>query len=262
MLAGALAYFAFFTLVPALLLFVSLLGILVEDAAPAQATSSMPWSTSSTPSATSPMAVIEGLASSARTGTDRRRARPAVGRQRLLRCAPGRDAADVPGPGGRDFFTHAAQRRHHRRARSRHAARRRRGHLRSAVPDRVAGSSLRRAARDSTSPSLDGFCSIDFGQLSGAIAVVGAMGIAFAAVMTIYLVIPTDGPTFRSGVLAGRPGGTRHRRADDAVRLDRAAAGTALAGARHRGQRLHLADLAQPGVPGADLWCGIRATST
>ena len=31
MLAGALAYFAFFTLVPALLLFVGLLGVLVED---------------------------------------------------------------------------------------------------------------------------------------------------------------------------------------------------------------------------------------
>ena len=31
MLAAALAYFAFFTMVPALLLFVSLLGIVVED---------------------------------------------------------------------------------------------------------------------------------------------------------------------------------------------------------------------------------------
>ncbi len=33
MLAGALAYFGFFTVVPALLLFVGLLGVLVEDAA-------------------------------------------------------------------------------------------------------------------------------------------------------------------------------------------------------------------------------------
>ena len=31
MLAGALAYYAFFTLVPTLLLFVSLLGVLIED---------------------------------------------------------------------------------------------------------------------------------------------------------------------------------------------------------------------------------------
>jgi membrane protein len=195
MLAGALAYFSFFSLVPALLLFVSLLGILIEDAA-LRADLINALVNQLDPIRDVAEAVIEGLASSGRTGT-------IVGVLGLLWGASGFYGAlqgamlrMFPGPGGRDFL---------------------RTRINGVITVAVVLATLlvtvvvifglpfltawvdRRCVelRVLDVAVLDGFCSIDFVQLSGAIAVVGAMAIAFAAVLTIYLVIPTAGPTFR-----------------------------------------------------------------
>lgn len=195
MLAGALAYFSFFSLVPALLLFVSLLGILVEDAA-LRADLINALVNQLDPIREVAVAVIEGLANSGRTGT-------IVGVLGLLWGASGFYGAlqgamlrMFPGPGGRDFF---------------------RTRLNGVITVVLVLATLlvtvvvifglpfltawvdRRCVglRALDVAVVDGFCSIDFVQLSGAIAVVGAMAIAFAAVLTIYLVIPTDGPTLR-----------------------------------------------------------------
>lgn len=194
MLAGALAYFAFFSLVPALLLFVSLLGIIIEDEGLRDRL------VNSLVNQLDPIrdvstAVIDGLADSGRTGT-------IVGVLGLLWAGSGFYGAlqgamqrMFPGPGGRDFF---------------------RTRLNGVLTVALVLATLliavviifalplltewldRRCTDLSTLavPVVDGFCSIDFVQLSGAVAVVGAMGIAFTAVLVIYLVIPTDGPTF------------------------------------------------------------------
>ena len=205
MLAGALAYFSFFSLVPALLLFVSLLGLVIEDAALRKQLIDA-LVTQLDPIRDVAVVVVDGLANSARTGT-------IVGVIGLLWGASGFYGAlqgamqrMFPGPGGRDFF---------------------RTRLNGvitvvlvlavlviavvvifALP--LITEWLDQRCRDLASldaPVVDGFCSIDFAQLSGAVAVVGAMGIALGAVLTIYLVIPTDGPTLRQAfwpaVIAG-----------------------------------------------------------
>lgn len=195
MLAGALAYFSFFTLVPMLLLFVSLLGIIVEDAKLREQLIEG-LVNQLDPIRDVATAVIEGLANSGRTGT-------IVGVLGLLWGASGFYGAlqgamqrMFPGPGGRDFV--------HTR-------------LRGAVTVVVVLGTLLIAvvvifalpfltewlnARCAEFETLDlavvtSACSIDFGQVSSSIAVVGAMGIAFLAVLMIYIVVPTDGPTMR-----------------------------------------------------------------
>jgi membrane protein len=195
MLAGALAYFSFFTLVPSLLLFVSLLGILVEDAAlRAQLIEGLVNQLD--PIRDVAISVINGLADNGRTGT-------IVGVIGLLWGASGFYGAlqgamqrMFPGPGGRDFL---------------------RTRLRGVVAVVVVLGTLLIAVvvifalpyltawldrRCSELVPLDlalitSACSIDFGQVSSAIAVVGAMGVAFLAVLMIYIVVPTDGPTLR-----------------------------------------------------------------
>jgi membrane protein len=194
MLAGALAYFAFFSLVPALLLFVSLLGIIIEDdGLRDRLVDSLVNQLD--PIRDVAIVVIDGLADSGRTGT-------IVGVLGLLWAGSGFYGAlqgamqrMFPGPGGRDFF---------------------RTRLNGVLTVALVLATLliavvvifglplltewldRRCADLATLavPVVDGFCSIDFVQLSGAVAVVGAMGIAFTAVLVIYLIIPTDGPTF------------------------------------------------------------------
>jgi membrane protein len=195
MLAGALAYFSFFSLVPALLLFVSLLGIIVEDSALRQDLIDG-LVNQLDPIRDVATGVIDGLANSGRTGT-------IVGVIGLLWGASGFYGAlqgamqrMFPGPGGRDFF---------------------RTRLNGVITVvLVLGvlviavavifglpfltEWLDRRCTELTSLEValvDGFCSVDFDRVSGAIAAVGAMGIAFGAVLTIYLVIPTDGPSFR-----------------------------------------------------------------
>ena len=199
MLAGALAYFSFFSLVPALLLFVSLLGIIIEDSVLRQDLIDA-LVNQLDPIRDVAEAVIDGLANSGRTGT-------IVGVIGLLWGASGFYGAlqgamqrMFPGPGGRDFF---------------------RTRLNGVITVVLVLATLlvavvvifglpfltqwvdRRCADlvGLDVAVVDGFCSINFAELSGAIAVVGAMGIAFAAVLTIYLVIPTDGPTFHQAFL-------------------------------------------------------------
>lgn len=194
MLAGALAYFAFFSLVPALLLFVSLLGIVVEDAA-LRADLIDTLVNQLDPIRDVAVVVIEGLANSGRTGT-------IIGVLGLLWGASGFYGAlqgamqrMFPGPGGRDFL---------------------RTRLNGVITVALVlgtllvsvfiifGLPFVTAWIDSRCAELraldvvvvDGFCAIDFAEVGGAIAVVGAMGIAFGAVLTIYLLIPTDGPSF------------------------------------------------------------------
>jgi len=194
MLAGALAYFAFFSLVPALLLFVSLLGIVVEDVALREDLIDT-LVNQLDPIRDVAVVVVDGLANSGRTGT-------VIGVLGLLWAGSGFYGAlqgamqrMFPGPGERDFFTTRFN-----------------GIITVAL---VLGTLLiavlivfiiplvtewldRRCLEfaDLEAPVVDGFCALDFAQISGALAAVGAMGIAFGAVLTIYLVIPTDGPTF------------------------------------------------------------------
>ena len=195
MLAGALAYFAFFTLVPSLLLFASLLGVLIED------TGLREQLIGGLVNQLDPIrdvatGVIDGLANSGRTGT-------IVGVLGLLWGASGFYGAlqgamqrMFPGPGGRDFL---------------------RTRLRGIVTVVVVLGTLviavfvvfalpfltqwldRRCAEFAPQDLaiVTGACSIDFGQITSAISVVGAMGVAFLAVLMIYIVVPTDGPTIR-----------------------------------------------------------------
>ncbi len=195
MLAGALAYFSFFSLVPALLLFVSLLGIIIEDAA-LRADLVDTLVNQIDPIRDVAVVIVDGLANSGRTGT-------IVGVLGLLWGASGFYGAlqgamqrMFPGPGGRDFF---------------------RTRLNGVITVVLVLGTLLvavvvvfglpfvtqwidsrcRELRSLDVAVVDGFCAIDFAEVTGAIAVVGAMGIAFGAVLTIYLVIPTDGPSFR-----------------------------------------------------------------
>ncbi len=195
MLAGALAYFGFFTLVPALLLFVGLLGLLVEDQSLRQQLIQN-LVDQLDPIRDVATEVINGLADSGRTGT-------IIGVLGLMWGASGFYGAlqgamqrMFPGPGARDFLQ---------------------TRLRGAITVVVVLGVLLLAvlvmfglpllnewftARCAALRSLDlaivdGACSIDIVQVTGAIAVVGAMGIAFLAVLMVYVVVPPDGPSFR-----------------------------------------------------------------
>ncbi len=195
MLAGALAYFSFFALVPAILLFVSLLGVIIEDAALREDLVNQ-LVNQIDPIRDLAVVIVDGLANSGRTGT-------IIGVIGLLWGASGFYGAlqgamqrMFPGPGGRDFF---------------------RTRINGVITVVLVLAVLVLAVvvifalplvtewldqrcgelASLEAPVVDGFCAIDFAEVSSAVGVVGAMGIAFAAVLLIYLVIPTDGPTFR-----------------------------------------------------------------
>ncbi len=195
MLAGALAYFGFFTLVPALLLFVGLLGVLVEDKhLREQLIQSLVNQLD--PVRTVAEEVINGLADSGRTGT-------IIGVLGLLWGASGFYGAlqgamqrMFPGPGTRDFVQ--------TRLRGAVAVVVVLGVLLLAVLMIFALPFLNEwfhtrciALRSLQIAVLDGACSIDIVQLTGAIGMVGAMGIAFLAVLMIYVVVPPNGPSLR-----------------------------------------------------------------
>ena len=194
MLAGALAYFAFFTVVPSLLLFVSVLGILVEDAL--LRTQLIDGLVSQIdPLADVANFIITNLADSGRTGT-------IIGVIGLLWGASGFYGAlqgamqrMFPGPGTRDFFQT-----------------RLRGVLTVAL---IIGSLLAAvlivfalpllsewlegrcvAMNGLASPLIDELCAIDVGRIGGAVAVVAAMAVAFLAALVVYVGIPPDGPSF------------------------------------------------------------------
>jgi YihY family inner membrane protein len=195
MLAGALAYYTFFTMVPLLLLFVSLLGVVVEDEGlRKEIIASLVEQVE--PIADVASFIIEGLADSGRTGT-------VVGLIGLLWGASGFYGAlqgamqrMFPGPGSRDFLQT-----------------RLRGVVTVVVvlgvlvigvvlvfvlplitewADRLcveleAGGAI----------AVEGACSVGLGQLTNYIGVVGSMGVAFLLAVGIYVAIPPDGPSLR-----------------------------------------------------------------
>ncbi len=195
MLAGALAYFGFFTVVPALLLFVSLLGILVEDAGLREQL------INGLVSQIEPISdvahwVVENLASTGRTGT-------VIGIVGLLWGASGFYGAlqgamqrMFPGPGGRDFL--------HTRVRGVLTVALILAAMLAAVvlifllPIAMEWLESRCIVMsDLNNTVVDDFCSIDFGSVSGAVATVAAIGIAILIALVVYVAIPPDGPTLR-----------------------------------------------------------------
>jgi membrane protein len=195
MLSAALSYFAFFTLVPSLLLFVSLLGVLVERAdLRAELIGGLvdrigPISDVAT-------AVIDGLAGSGRTGT-------IIGVLGLLWGASGfygalQDALQrmFPGPTSRGLLPTRV-----------------RGVLTVIL---ILGSMLAavvlifavplvsewltagcRASADPPLPLVAQACSIDFGTVGAAVAVVSTMAVAFLAALVVYVIVPSHGATLR-----------------------------------------------------------------
>ncbi len=195
MLAGALAYFTFFTMVPLLLLFVSLLGVVIEDASLRKDV------IQSLVDQVEPIAevatfIIDGLADSGRTGT-------IVGLLGLFWGASGFYGAlqgamqrMFPGPGDRDFLQ---------------------TRLRGAVTVVVVlgvlvigvvlvfvlplitewANRLCVELENGGVVALEGACSGGLGRLTSAIGVVGAMGVTFLLAVGIYIAIPVNGPSFR-----------------------------------------------------------------
>jgi membrane protein len=198
MLAGALAYFGFFTVVPALLLFVGLLGVLVEDAALRERLI-QGLVDQLDPIREVAAEVINGLADNGRTGT-------VVGVLGLLWGASGFYGAlqgamqrMFPGPGSRDFLQ--------TRLRGAIAVVVVLGVLLlavvliSALPLITEWFARRCAALGALDlPLLRGACDVDIAQVTGAIGVVGAVGIAFLAVLLVYVVVPPDGPSLRQAI--------------------------------------------------------------
>lgn len=198
MLAGALAYYGFFTVVPALLLFVGLLGVLVEDAA-LRGRLIQGLVDQLDPIRDVAEEVINGLADNGRTGT-------VVGVLGLLWGASGFYGAlqgamqrMFPGPGSRDFLQ--------TRLRGTVAVVVVLGVLLLAVVLIFAVPLInewfdrRCAALGALDlPLLRSACDIDIAQVTGAIGVVGAVGIAFLAVLLVYVVVPPDGPSLRQAI--------------------------------------------------------------
>lgn len=195
MLAGGLSYFGFFTVVPALLLFTSLLGILIEDAALRQDL------ISGLLDQVDPLygvaeSVIDGLAGSARTGT-------IVGVLGLLWGASGFYGAlqgamqrMFPGPGSRDFLQ--------TRLRGVLAVLLILGSMLTAVillfviPTVVTWLTTTCQAVTVDQPRvLQALCDLDLGRISEAIGPVAAMAVSFLAVIFVYVAIPPDGPSLR-----------------------------------------------------------------
>ncbi len=195
MLAGALAYYTFFTMVPLLLLFVSLLGVLIEDERlRKELIQSLIEQVA--PIADLATFIIDGLANSGRAGT-------VVGLIGLLWGASGFYGAlqgamqrMFPGPSSRDFLQT-----------------RLRGVITVVVVLGVLvigvvlvfvlplitewADRLCAELEAGGAVAVEGACAVGIGQLMNSIGVVGAMGVAFLLAMGIYVAIPPDGPSFR-----------------------------------------------------------------
>lgn len=195
MLAAALAYFAFFTMVPTLLLFVSLLGVVVEDA---RLRTELIQSLVDQIDPLSELLtfLVEGLADSGRTGT-------IVGLLGLLWGASGFYGAlqgamqrMFPGSGGRDFLQ--------TRVRGVVTVVAVLGVLVIAVvmvfvlPFLTSWIDARCADLQAGGVTIvEGVCSIDLVELTGTLGVVGAMGVAFLLALGVYVAIPVHGPSLR-----------------------------------------------------------------
>ncbi len=205
MLAAALAYYAFFTMVPALLLFVSLLGVLIEDRGLRdQLLASLVDQVD--PIRQVATEIIDGLSGTGRTGT-------LIGVLGLLWGASGfygaLDSAVIrmfPGPGHRSFLQQ-----------------RLRGLLTVVL---VLGSMLiavvvvfalpfvlewlerRCTALDGLPiPFLEQACAAHLGSLSGIGAMVTGVAMATVAALLVYVVVPTNGASLRQAWLPGLAAG-------------------------------------------------------
>jgi membrane protein len=195
MLSAALSYFAFFTLVPSLLLFVSLLGVLVESAhLRAELIAGLVDRIG--PIRDVATVVIDGLAGSGRTGT-------IVGLLGLLWGASGfygalQDAVQrmFPGPTARGLLPTRV-----------------RGVLTVVL---ILGSMLvavvlifavpivsdwltAGCSASAESPALlvAQACDVDFGAVGAAVAVVATMAVSFLVALAAYVVVPSHGATLR-----------------------------------------------------------------
>jgi membrane protein len=206
MLAGALAYFGFFTLVPALLLFVGLLGILIEDRAlRAQLIDGLVDQID--PVADVARFIVTDVADTGRIGT-------VIGIVGLLWGASGFYGALqgamqrlFPGPGGRDFLN--------TRIRGVVTVVFILGSMLAAVVVVFALPLLTDALNDrctrvqeSASAVIRDICSIDLVQIGGVIQLVGVIGVAILAALVVYVAVPPNGPTLRQALLPAIIAGT------------------------------------------------------
>ena len=188
-------FFIAFSIVPTLLLFVSLLGVLVEDAR-LRTELIQGLVDQIDPLKDLLTYLVERLADSGRTGT-------IVGLLGLLWGASGFYGAlqgamqrMFPGPGGRDFLQ--------TRVRGVVTVVAVLGVLVIAVtlvfvvPFLTGWVDARCADLEADGVTIvEGVCSIDLVELSGTLGVVGAMGVAFLLALGVYVAIPIDGPSFR-----------------------------------------------------------------
>jgi YihY family inner membrane protein len=200
MTAAALAYFAFFTTVPALLLFVSILGIIVEDSALRdQLVEALVDQLD--PIRDLALSVIEGLADAGRTGT-------IIGILGLLWGASGFYGAlqsamqrMFPGPRSRDVLQ--------TRIRGIVAVVIVLGGMLATVIAVVviplASSWLDSRCRDlgdiAPIPIVAQACRLDFVEIGAAIAVAATIVFASLAVLLVYVTVPPDGPSVRQAAL-------------------------------------------------------------
>jgi len=198
MTAASLAYFALFTTVPALLLFVSLLGVLIEDERlRAQLVEALVDQLD--PIRDLSLTVIDGLASAGRTGT-------IIGILGLLWGASGFYGAlqsamqrMFPGPRSRDFLQ--------TRVRGILAVVVILGGLLVAVVA-VFVVPLASAWLDARCRELDALdvplmaqaCGLDFVDLGAMVAIGATIVVASLASLIVYVAIPPDGPTLRQAL--------------------------------------------------------------
>ena len=199
MLSGGLSFYAFFTVVPALLIFVSLLGILVEDAALRDRLIE-DLIGQVEPIADVAEAVINNLSNSARTTTVIGVIGLIWGVSGFYGALQGSMQRMFPGPGTRDFL----------RTRVRGvltvvlilASMLAAVLLIVVIP--VATQWLRDRCAALTSFDTDlasSICSIDTGQVAAILGPFAAITIAFLACLVIYVAVPPDGPGLRQAWL-------------------------------------------------------------
>ncbi len=256
MLAGALAYFAFFTMVPALLLFVGLLGILVEDQKVRQNLIDALVGQVQ-PVADLSRFIVNNLADTGRIGTVVGIIGLVWGASGFYGALQGAMQRMFPGPGGRDFLN--------TRIRGTVTVVFILGSMLMAVVVLVALPLVTDWKNEicTTLSNLDAtvvndLCAIDLVQIGWAIQVVGAMAIAFLVALVVYVAVPPDGATISQAFWPAVIVGIDHRIVHVVVRFDRTVAGPLLARAWVRRRRVHRVDLVQPGLPGAHLWSRVR----
>jgi membrane protein len=206
MTAASLAYFALFTTVPALLLFVSVLGILVEDRGlRAQLVEALVDNLD--PIRDLSLTVIDGLADAGRTGS-------IIGVLGLLWGASGFYGAlqgamqrMFPGPRSRDFLQ--------TRIRGILAVVVILGGMLAAViavflvPLATAWLDARCRELDALDvPLVAQACSIDLVDLGAIVAIVATVVVASLAALLVYVAIPPNGPTLRQALVPAAIAGT------------------------------------------------------